>query len=364
VTGFYVDVRGLDSVYNLLVRASDDARDIYRYAQRYCQMSMVQQGILLNMQGPHANAYRRITEALAHLADLAQVAATQVNQAQLRYARADLDALARLDASYPGAVDPTAVRSTLSQGRPDLRPARSALSGATEPTLHLKPPNYLSEITTYQLDPYLDLLSPTAWIRQACFSVLGHDPLEFWCTQVSGDWDAFVYVSIAWAHVGAATEDVGRSLIAGAAGVASVWRGNAAEAEQEYQLRLGEAIMALGPACREYSERYMEAAEAARNFFPPASDLVAQFLDLVILAHLSAAAGTLLIETGIGAIAGFAVAAFYVSRAIEVYQQISSAYSRLEDSIRTLAAIVDTIQAGQEVATVPALEPYRGPADR
>src|SRR4051812_43246943 len=109
---FYVDAAGLNSLYNLLVRASGDAVDAFDFTRRHCDLNFAQVGLIMRLISPHYHAYHEMTGALQRLRDLAQGAGTQINLTQGDYARSDRAAAARLDAGYPGANDPTGVRGT------------------------------------------------------------------------------------------------------------------------------------------------------------------------------------------------------------------------------------------------------------
>jgi hypothetical protein len=91
--------------------------------------------------------------------------------------------------------------------------------------------------------------------------------------------DAYVHCAVARGHIGGACNDIGRNLTAGAAQVPSVWRGNAAEAEQEYQLNLSLAAINLKGACTQYNDLYNKAAESTKNLFKVVSGLMSQLLD-------------------------------------------------------------------------------------
>lgn len=360
--GFFVDPAGLNGAYNLLARAREDADDTLGYTHKHCDLAFTDQGFLFMLSGPHRRAYQTVTGALEQLSRLAQGTATQLNSAQLAYAKADLASAGRLDATYPSATDPDDLRGTLASGRPDLRADRPAFSDVAEPTGHLQPPSYATEIQTYQINPLTDLLSPTAWLRQVSVWLFDYDPFEGWAQAISGNWDTYYHCAATWGRIGAAAHDVGRNLITGTADVAAVWRGHAAEAEQEFQLALGRAAMALQPACREYSRLYREAAEAAKHLFVTVSGLIGQLLDLLIIVNVSAAIGTATIETVVGPIAGYAIAAYYTWQAYEVYKKVSSVYQTAEITIRGIAGAIGAVQAGQDLVRLPTLEPYRHPA--
>ncbi len=364
MSGFYVDPDGLNGLYNLLHRASDDAADAQGYTTRHCDLVFDQQGLLFMLAGPHRMAYRRMTEGLERLKTLTGGAATQVNLAQLKYATSDAAAMARLDQSYPGARDTATLRSTLSSpGRPDLWPtrSRSPFADVAEPTTTLVPPNYATSIEMFQINPLADLVSPTAWLRQVSVWLFGHDPFEGWGKAFSGDWDSYVHCAAAWRIIGTAMNDLGRNLITGAVDVSEVWRGNAAEAEQEYQLTLGSAAQALHPVCDQYADLYTRAAEAAKQLYSVVTGLISKLIDVLIVINAAAAIGTATLETGVGPVLGYSVAAYYAWQAYDLYNEISTFYGNAEATFKGIAGSITLVKAGMEVAALPDLKPYQHP---
>nr|WP_244945113.1 hypothetical protein [Couchioplanes caeruleus] len=280
------------------------------------------------------------------------------------YAGADTGAAARLDAGYPGAKDAAAVRGTLSQGRPDLWPqaARSAFADVAEPTSHLNNPEYVTEIEMWSINPIADLISPSAWLRQVSIWLFSYDPFEGWAKQFSGDWNAYVHCAVAWGHIGGACHDIGRILVTGAQDVSTVWRGNAAEAEQEFQLKLGGAAMGLKGACAEYNDLYTKAAESTKNLFEVVSGLMSQLLDILIIINAAGAVGTATIETVIGPVVGYSVAGYYIYQAYKLYEEISRFFGTADNVIKAIAGTVESVEAKLAVDVLPQTQPYRHPA--
>ncbi|MFD6712347.1 hypothetical protein AMK25_22375 [Micromonospora sp. TSRI0369] len=362
--GFFVDPAGMNGLYNLLHRASEDAADAHGYMTRHCDLTFDQQGLLFMLAGPHRTAYRRMTEGLERLKTLSQGAATQVNLAQREYATSDASSAARLDKTYPGARDSSALRGTLvGPTRPDLWPtaSRSPFADVADAGARLVPPNYATGIEMFQLNPLADLVSPAAWLRQTSVWVFGEDPFEAWGKAFSGDWDSYVHCAAAWRIIGNAMDDLGRNLISGAADVPSVWRGNAAEGEQEYQLSLGSAARALRPVCDQYADLYSRAAEAAKQLHNVVTGLITKLIDVLIMVNASAAVGTATIETGVGPVLGYSVAAWYVWQAYDLYNEISTFFGNAEATFKLIAGSIEMVKAGMEVAKLPDLKPYQHP---
>jgi hypothetical protein len=359
---FYVDAGGLNALYNQFVRASGDASDSLDYTKKHCDLSFTEVGLIMRLISPHYHAYREVTGALTQLQTLAQGAGTQVNAAQRDYARTDQAAAERVDAGYPGAKDPASVRGTLTQGRPDLRGQRATFTDVVEPTSHLKNPEYALGIEMWSLNPMADLISPAAWLRQVSIWLFGVDPFEGWASQFSGDWKAYVHCGNAMGLAGAAASDIGRNLTASTADVATIWRGRAAEAEQEFQLALGSAATDLQPACHRFNELYMQAAEAVKKLLDVVSGLIGDLMDVLIIINAAAAIGTATIETVVGPIAGYGVVAYYSWQAYDLYNEISTFYGNAEDLLKLIGGSITGITARLAVNDLPTVQPYQHPA--
>ena len=366
MNGFYVDPAGLNGLYNVLHRASNDADDTLAYTKRHCDLTFAEEGLLVIFASPHKLAYDRMTQGLERLRTLSQNAATQVNIAQREYATTDASAAARLDQTYPGAKEPAAMWSDMSTGRPDLWPAaaRAPFADVAEPTKHLVPPNYATAVEMWKINPLADLISPAAWLRQVSVWLFGYDPFEDWSKQLSGDWDAYIHCAAAWRIIGNALLDLGRNVVTTATDVPEVWRGRAAESEQEFQLKLGKAAMALHPICDQYAELYTKAAEAAKQLFDVVSGLIAKLIDVLIVINVASAVGTATIETGVGPVVGYGVAAYYAWQAYDLYNEISTFYGNAEATFKGIAGTIGMIQAGAAVAALPDLQPYQHPGQQ
>ncbi|MFF5075747.1 hypothetical protein ACFY36_01740 [Actinoplanes sp. NPDC000266] len=356
---FYVDPAGLTGLYNQYARASGDAVDVLDYTKRHCDLPMVSEGFLMMVIGPHKEVYEELTAALARLDSLTRGAGSQVNAAQNDYARADQGAAARVDASYPGAKDVAYVGEMLGRQRPD---AHAAFADVGEPTARLTNPEYAVGIEMWSINPLADLVSPAAWLRQISIWLFSFDPLEGWAKDVGGDWKAYTHCAMAMGHIGAASRDLGANLLAGAQDVPSVWRGRAAEAEQEFQLQLGLAAAALNDACGQYKQLYLQAAEAVKKLVDVVAGLITDLIDLLIIINAASAVGTALIETGIGALAGYSVAAYYTWQAYDLYKHISDFYGKTEDMIKLIAGSIGAVKADIAVKDLPSVAPYHHPA--
>ncbi|AGZ40708.1 hypothetical protein AFR_12110 [Actinoplanes friuliensis DSM 7358] len=156
-----------------------------------------------------------------------------------------------------------------------------------------------------------------------------------WATIIGGDWKFYTHCAMAMGHIGGATADIGSNLLAGTKDVPSVWRCKAAEAEKEFQVALGLAATGLNDACAQYHKRYMQAAEAVKSLVDVTAGMISDLLDLLIIINAAAAAGRALIETSVGAVTGYGVAAYYTWQAGRIAGPVQGLFSRLRISVAT-----------------------------
>jgi hypothetical protein len=120
--------------------------------------------------------------------------------------------------------------------------------------------------------------------------------------------------------------------------------------------------MALESACGQYNQLYNQAAEATKSLFEVVSGLISDLIDLLIVINVASAAGTALIETGVGAVAGYGVAAYYTWQAYDLYKEISTFYGNTEDLIKAIGGSISSVKAALEVRDLPSVPPYHHPA--
>ncbi|MBB2943268.1 uncharacterized protein YukE [Actinoplanes lutulentus] len=357
-----MDVNGINRLYNQLLRASDDATDTLSYVKQHCNLDFLEVGMLSQLFSPHEKAYTELTAALTRLSSLAQAAGSQVNRAQIDYQRTDQEAAAALDAAYPGAKDPVALNSALTEQREDLQASHPAFADVSEPTRLLRNPEYAIGIEMWSINPMADLVSPSAWLRQTIIWVFGHDPFEGWASQFSGDWKGYVHCGNAMGQAGGVAAAIGRNLLAGVADVPEAWRGNAADGFREFELTLATAAVSLEQVCQDYNRLYDQAAEAIKKLYDVAASAIGDLLDMLLVISGCLAAGTATIETILGPIAGYSIAAYYAWQAYDLYKQISTFFGAAEDTIKLISGSLMTLDASLSVKDIPEVQPYAHPA--
>ncbi|WP_328468781.1 hypothetical protein OHA21_00030 [Actinoplanes sp. NBC_00393] len=358
----FVDVAGMNSLYNHLRAAGDDAEDASIYVRKHCDLSSAQQGIITQVMTPHDHAYEEMTAALSRLRSLINSAATQVNMAQVEYSQRDLASAADLDRGYPGAENPGVLASSLAQERFQLPAGHSSFSNVRDAAEHLTTPQD-PKAEFWSINPVVDLISPFAYLRQAAIWVFNHDPFELWTEWFAGDWDSYITAGEAMARAGDAAAAIGDNLAAGAVVMPVVWRGNAAENFQEYDLRLAAAARSVQELGRNFKELYDQAADAVKSLYDVVSGLIVKMFDALLIVSIGLAGGTAMVATFAGAVVGYSVALSYAIYAIDLYNEIATVYGNAEAMIKAIGGSITALKSSAELMELPNLEPYRRPGN-
>ncbi|WP_436530081.1 hypothetical protein [Actinoplanes sp. HUAS TT8] len=352
----------MNRLYNQLQRASSDASDALAYTQSNCHISFTGAGLIMYFAGPQDHILDQVETALTRLRDLSGSAGTEINKAQIMYQHTDQAAAAAIDTIGNGVSDPAALRALTSPTRGDVESSRAAFADVEEPVTCLRSPEYAVPIEMWSLNPLADLVSPTAWLRQVCISLFGKDPFEFWTSKLAGEWQAFVYAGNAVAQAGAAADAIAHNLGGSATDVPTAWQGNASEGFQNFEVNLALNAAGLAGAAQRYSQAYMDTAEVVKKLYDLTAGLIMDLYDALIMVSGGMAAGTALIETAFGAVAGYGVAAYYSWIALDLYQVISDFYGAAEDAVKAISATVTGIQANFGVKDLPGIDAYHHPA--
>lgn len=189
-----------------------------------------------------------------------------------------------------------------------------------DPTRHLVDPVAESSISSGYADPFdfFSVLSPTSWISYFLQEVTGWDPLGWVASSFMGDWQAWARCGVAYSNLGVACRDLGVNVQQGVLTLDGSWDGNASDAAYMYfsdlAVKVSQTRLALDAAAKEY-------ADAARGAWLAANQvkgILEAIIDSAVIAAAATAAGTALIETGVGAVVGYGVAALEVARIAEL----------------------------------------------
>lgn len=349
MTDFFVDQAGMTKLYNQIRGIANDADTGEAYVRKYADISLGDEGLILDLVGPHNHAYAVVHGAMTRIAEITERTGTSVNASQNAYGRTDRAAAERMDALLPGSPDEKALRTELGKAR-----AGPPFIDVADPTVHFRDADWIDEGVALEFDPFSDLLSPSAYIRLAVHQIAGVDPFVWMVGWLSGNWAAYRQAGTAWLHVGESCPDFAVNLTKAAGDTSQVWRGNAAEGCQELMVAVAKAVDGFRATCDVLSENYVKASEAAKQLYEALSGVAGEIVDKALLALAAAAIGTATIETVVGAVAGYAAAAYYAWQVLDLIDKAVTIYGRAKAAVAGVTAVINTVEANDiEAITVP-----------
>ena len=235
-----------------------------------------------------------------------------------------------------------------------------------EPTDFLREPDEPDDsISNGFLNP-IDLFnyfSPSAWINYAIKELTGFDVFGYFTDWVGGDWAAMWKFGDAMANLAECMQQLGVNIQQGMLQLDGRWDGNASDAAYQYFSRLAAATSGQQTALRQSQAAYHKAATGAWQLSNQLGNIFQALADKAILAGITTVAGTALIETGIGAIAGYAATALIVADMLKLINKASTIINTAGTIILGLAGTgMDLGYKGGELSAIqlPSV-PYTAP---
>ncbi|MEV6741680.1 hypothetical protein AB0N14_34145 [Streptomyces sp. NPDC051104] len=212
-----------------------------------------------------------------------------------------------------------------------------SFTDTVEPVDNLKAPSQPEEfskgIVGDTVSTVSDFLSPSEWALSTIEFVFGFNPLEEAIAWFTGDWESYVKCGEMWANTGKLAKDVATNLKSGNRELDATWNGNAADAAYVYFNELAKKIDSLDGDLKELQSAYKEVGLAVARGADLIKGLLEQLADEAIIAEVELAAGTLLAETGVGAVVGYAAAALEIAEMIKTWGRITEAYSAAQQAV-------------------------------
>lgn len=196
-----------------------------------------------------------------------------------------------------------------------------------EPTDYLKAPGEPDDSVSNGFANPLDVfnyVSPSAWINDAIASLTGFDAYGYFTEWVSGDWAAMWKFGDAMGNLAKCMQQIGINIQTGMLQLDQHWDGNASDAAYKYFSDLAAASSGQQYAIADTQEKYHKAATGAWQLANQLGNILQALADKAILAGISAAAGTALAETGVGAVLGYASAALLVTQMLQLINKAST----------------------------------------
>jgi len=168
-----------------------------------------------------------------------------------------------------------------------------------------------------------NFVSPSAWLNTAIESLTGFDVFGYFSDWVSGDWQAMWRFGDAMANLAECLQTIGVNIQQGMFQLDGSWDGNASDAAYQYFSELAAATSRHQMSIRESQQAYHKAAMGAWQLSNQLGNIFQALADKAILAGICSVAGTALIETGVGAVAGYAATALIVADMLELANRAS-----------------------------------------
>lgn len=159
----------------------------------------------------------------------------------------------------------------------------------------------------------LDYASPTAWLNAAIHGMTGFDVLATLVQPISGDWERIGCYGDALGHMSACLGELAIQVQTHANDLSQHWTGNAADAAFVYFCETATALSRHSAVLQIADERYTALALDVWHMSQQLQGLLQSICDQAAVALIEMAAGTALVETGIGAVAGYSLAAIQIA---------------------------------------------------
>jgi hypothetical protein len=237
-----------------------------------------------------------------------------------------------------------------------------------DPTIHLTAPAARSESIWGQ--PFsnpgtvFDWFSPTHIINEFIKQAAGYDVVGDAAKVFGGDWETIWQAAGAIANLADAIHDIGINVTSGNLDLDAQWDGNAAESAYVYFMNLGSALSAQKESLTDLADSYLKAAEGAYRVAEAFSGILKDMGDAAMMGVIATSAGTAAIETGVGAVAGYAFAAYQAYRIYELGAKAKLVISTAYNAINLLAGEIQSMSADTgALARYPLPNAYQHPAN-
>jgi len=229
----------------------------------------------------------------------------------------------------------------------------------TEPA---KPDDSISNGFANPLDLF-NYVSPSAWLNAAIEKLTGVDVFGWMTDWVSGDWESLWKFGDAMASLAKCMQQIGINIQTGMIQLDASWDGNASDAAYKYFSDLAAATSGQQFPIGKTQESYHKAALGAWQLSNQLGNILQALADKAILAGICAAAGTALIETGVGAVAGYGAAALIVLDMLQLINDASVIINTAGTVILGLfGGVMDAAYQGGDLTSVPLpATAYSGP---
>lgn len=231
-----------------------------------------------------------------------------------------------------------------------------------DPTVHLVTPKPVDESMCegfINLTSFTDLVSLSAWLNEAIEGLTGVDVIGSMLEPVSGDWEKVSTYGTALANLSDCVRGIANNVDAANTDLDFHWHGNAADAAHLYFTSTSRSLAAHADAIDRAAEQYQKLALDIWHFAEALKGIVQTIVDQALVTLIFMAAGTALLETGVGAVAGYALGAIKLAQLLQTINKGSrvaqAANIAFQVGFSTLVGIFKEIEALGPIPTVGAV---------
>jgi len=228
----------------------------------------------------------------------------------------------------------------------------------------------MSEATRFLVDPpepddsttngftnpfdVFNYVSPSAWVNDLIETASGVDIFALATDALSGEWDALWKFGDAMANLAQCLQEIGIGIETGVLALDRTWDGNAGDGAYNYFTALAAATSGQQAALYASAQGYHNAARGAWQLSSQLGNMLQAIADEAILMGISAAVGTATIETGVGAVVGYGMAAY---QAVKIAQLVNTASQFINTAgtviLGAFGAGMDFADQGGDLSAVP-----------
>lgn len=212
----------------------------------------------------------------------------------------------------------------------------------------------------------LGYLSPSKWVLDLVKQITGVDVLAELISPFVGHWDRVSAYGDALGKVSQCLQGVSANVSSVGDTLDARWDGNAADAAHAFFGSVSASLRLQSDAFVEAGERYQQLAVGMWHQHVAAGHLLTDVLDTTVEVSIWAAVGAATSETGVGAAAGYAMAAYKTLKLLRLLDEwkglVSLATSTAEGTLAVLYSLTKMIDRTGPIATVTT--PYSHPAVR
>ncbi|MCP2323379.1 hypothetical protein HDA40_001886 [Hamadaea flava] len=216
----------------------------------------------------------------------------------------------------------------------------------TQPSSLLVPPPDKDDVLAFGGQPFadpgslLDWLSPTHIVNQFVEQVTGYDVIGNAMMTFGGDWEFVWRAAGAFDTLGNTLAAIAQNIGSGNFTLDHHWGGNAADGAFAYFYALGVAAQDQHIPLQDMAKQYRIAAESTWRLGNVLNGVLEDIVDAAMVALVAASAGTAAIETGVGFVAGWAVAAY---EAMKITRLVGEAKKIIDIAIDVMNGILGVI---------------------